>query len=75
LIGNFGLIGLSKAMIANESLEELYLYNNEIDDDAMEKFAEMLTNKKKFKYYHTLNDSTSLKTQFNQQSARQSTSC
>jgi len=36
-------------MIANESLEELYLYNNEIDDDAMEKFAEMLTNKKKLR--------------------------
>ena len=49
MIGNFGLIGLSKALIANESLEELYLYNNEIDDDAMEKFAEMLTNKKKLR--------------------------
>jgi Leucine-rich repeat (LRR) protein len=49
LIGNFGLIGLSKAMFANESLEELYLYNNEIDDDAMEKFSEMLSNKKRLR--------------------------
>lgn len=49
MIGNFGLIGLSKAMSANESLEELYLYNNEIDDDSMEKFSEMLTNKKKLR--------------------------
>ena len=42
LIGNLGLIGLSKAMIDNESLEELYLYNNEIDDDAIDAFFEGL---------------------------------
>ena len=41
LIGNLGLIGLSKAMIDNESLEELYLYNNEIDDDGIDAFTEM----------------------------------
>ena len=49
LIGNFGCIGLSKALIANEELEELYLYNNEIDDDSMEKLAEMLVNKKRLR--------------------------
>ncbi len=49
LIGNFGCIGLCKALIANEELEELYLYNNEIDDDSMEKMAEMLTNKKRLR--------------------------
>lgn len=49
MIGNFGLIGLSKAIFANETLEELYLYNNEIDDDAMQKFAEMLSNKKRLR--------------------------
>jgi hypothetical protein len=36
-------------MFANETLEELYLYNNEIDDDSMEKFAEMLSNKKRLR--------------------------
>lgn len=49
LIGNLGLIGLSKAMIDNESLEELYLYNNEIDDDSIDAFCEMLDNKRKLR--------------------------
>ena len=49
LIGNLGLIGLSKAMIDNESLEELYLYNNEIDDDGIDTFVEMLSNKKRLR--------------------------
>jgi Ran GTPase-activating protein (RanGAP) involved in mRNA processing and transport len=36
-------------MIDNESLEELYLYNNEIDDDAIDAFTEMLENKKRLR--------------------------
>lgn len=49
LIGNLGLIGLSKALIDNEVLEELYLYNNEIDDDSIDAFTEMLENKRKLR--------------------------
>lgn len=41
-----GLMGLSKALLDNESLEEIYLYNNEIDDESMESFSKMLQNKK-----------------------------
>jgi Ran GTPase-activating protein (RanGAP) involved in mRNA processing and transport len=44
-----GLLGLSKALIENETLEEIYLYNNEIDDDSMRDFANMLKNKKKLR--------------------------
>ena len=47
LIGNRGLIGISKALADNETLEELYLYNNDLDDDSMPDFAVMLENKKK----------------------------
>lgn len=47
LIGNRGLIGISKALVENETLEELYLYNNDFDDDAMPDFANMLKNKNK----------------------------
>jgi len=36
-------------MIDNESLEELYLYNNEIDDDAIDAFTEMLDNKRRLR--------------------------
>jgi len=46
LIGNRGLIGISKALAENETLEELYLYNNDLDDESMDEFAAMLTNKK-----------------------------
>ena len=42
-------MGLSKALIENETLEELYLYNNEVDDDSMREFANMLKNKKKLR--------------------------
>ena len=42
LIGNLGLTGLSKALIDNESLEELYLYNNDIEDESMSALIEML---------------------------------
>jgi hypothetical protein len=43
------LIGLSKALIDNETLEELYLYNNELDDDCIDAFVEMLDNKKRLR--------------------------
>lgn len=36
-------------MIDNETLEELYLYNNEIDDDSIDAFCEMLENKRKLR--------------------------
>lgn len=36
-------------MIDNESLEELYLYNNELDDDSIDNFIEMLENKRKLR--------------------------
>lgn len=36
-------------MIDNESLEELYLYNNELDDDSIDNFVEMLDNKRKLR--------------------------
>lgn len=49
LIGNFGLTGLTKALTDNETLEELFLYNNEIDDDAMGELANCLKNKNKLK--------------------------
>lgn len=43
------MIGLSKALIDNETLEELYLYNNELDDDCIDAFVEMLDNKKRLR--------------------------
>jgi hypothetical protein len=43
------LIGLSKALLDNETLEELYLYNNELDDDCIDAFVEMLDNKKRLR--------------------------
>ena len=45
-IGNMGLIALSKGLVENESLQEVYLYNNEIDDESMEVFSNMLRNKR-----------------------------
>jgi len=49
LISNLGLTGLSKALIDNESLEELYLYNNDIEDESIDAFLGMLKNKTKLK--------------------------
>jgi Leucine-rich repeat (LRR) protein len=49
LISNLGLTGLSKALIDNEALEELYLYNNDIDDESIESFLGMLKNKTKLR--------------------------
>lgn len=49
LISNLGLTGLSKALLDNDSLEELYLYNNDIDDESIDSFIEMLKNKKRLR--------------------------
>ncbi len=49
LISNLGLTGLSKALIDNEALEELYLYNNDIDDESIDSFLGMLKNKTKLR--------------------------
>lgn len=46
LIGNLGLKAVAKALMENETLEELYLYNNDLDDESMEEFAACLKNKK-----------------------------
>ena len=45
LIGNLGLQGLATALAENESLEEIFLYNNDLDDDMMLNFSQMLSNK------------------------------
>ena len=45
LIGNLGLQGISTALAENESLEEIFLYNNDLDDDMMLNFSQMLSNK------------------------------
>ena len=49
LIGNMGMTGLAKALTENECLEELYLYNNELDDDCVDDFVVMLKNKSKLR--------------------------
>lgn len=45
LIGNVGLEAVAQALLHNTSLTEIFLYNNDLDDDTMAQFAEMLTNK------------------------------
>ena len=49
LIGNLGLQGLATALAENESLEEIFLYNNDLDDD-MELKDENMAIKKVRKY-------------------------
>lgn len=49
LIGNLGLTGLTKALTDNETLEELFLYNNDLDDTSMGELANCLKNKNKLK--------------------------
>ncbi len=45
LIGNNGLAAISKAIAENTSLKEIFLYNNDLDDDTMREFAASLGNK------------------------------
>ena len=47
LIGNLGLEGISKALVDNQSLQEIFLYNNDLDDDTMLDFSQMISNKAK----------------------------
>ena len=45
LIGNVGLSAISKALVENTSLTQIFLYNNDLDDDTMREFSAMLSNK------------------------------
>jgi len=45
LIGNDGLLAISNALVNNTSLKEIFLYNNDLDDDTMEVMSAMLSNK------------------------------
>ena len=45
LIGNLGLDAMTLALAHNTSLREIFLYNNDLDDDPMADFANMLSNK------------------------------
>lgn len=45
LIGNSGLEAVSRALVENTSLKEIFLYNNDLDDDTMREFSAMLGNK------------------------------
>lgn len=47
LIGNSGLEGIAKALVQNETLEELFLYNNDLDDDMMLELSKTLVNKER----------------------------
>ena len=45
LVGNLGLDAMTVALTANTTLKEIFLYNNDLDDDPMAEFANMLSNK------------------------------
>ena len=45
LIGNQGLEAIAAALVHNTSLKELFLYNNDLDDDTMRDLSHMLGNK------------------------------
>lgn len=45
LIGNLGLEAIVKALKKNTTLREIFLYNNDLDDDTMLEFSSMLGNK------------------------------
>ena len=47
LIGNLGLEAIARALVENTTLTEIFLYNNDLDDDTMREFAAMLGNKHK----------------------------
>ena len=47
LIGNDGLEAISQALADNQSLVEIFLYNNDLDDDSMLDFSQMISNKGK----------------------------
>ena len=45
LIGNSGLEAVARALVENTTLKEIFLYNNDLDDDTMREFAATLGNK------------------------------
>ena len=45
LIGNDGLAAVARALSENINLKEIFLYNNDLDDDTMRDFAISLGNK------------------------------
>ena len=45
LIGNDGLAAVARALSENINLKEIFLYNNDLDDDTMRDFAITLGNK------------------------------
>ena len=45
LIGNDGLAAVARALTENINLKEIFLYNNDLDDDTMRDFAISLGNK------------------------------
>ena len=47
MIGNLGLEAIARALIENTTLTEIFLYNNDLDDDTMRDFSAMLGNKHK----------------------------
>jgi len=45
LIGNSGLEAIARGMAPNTTLKEIFLYNNDLDDDTMREFSAVLANK------------------------------
>jgi Ran GTPase-activating protein (RanGAP) involved in mRNA processing and transport len=43
-IGNVGLEAISQALVNCSTIQELYLYNNEIDDEPLNEFCNFLAN-------------------------------
>lgn len=41
-IGSRGLRAISEALMANTELKEIYLYNNQIEDDGLDVFGKMI---------------------------------
>jgi Leucine Rich repeat len=44
-IGSRGLRAISEALADNFEIREIYLYNNQIEDDGIEAFAKMIATK------------------------------
>ena len=42
-IGNEGLKAISKSLMECRNIQEIYLYNNELDDDPIEDFTNLLS--------------------------------
>jgi Ran GTPase-activating protein (RanGAP) involved in mRNA processing and transport len=44
-IGSRGLRAISEAITENQDIREIYLYNNQIEDDGIDAFAKMIATK------------------------------